>query len=77
MTPTAGDAKLSVITANWDTGSGYGLLEGYNVSGPVVWMYGYPGNNAFTVAKKIYNGSGADITNIDSYMSPLFQVRES
>jgi hypothetical protein len=40
-------------------------------------MYTSSGRNAFTVARKGYSGAGEDVSTIDSYLTPLFQVREN
>lgn len=72
-----GSATLSAMTSNWDTGDGIGFIEGNNVSSPIVWMYAADGRNAFTVAAKGYAGTGEDISTIDSFLTPLFQVREN
>lgn len=76
-TTDSGPATLSVITNNAGTNNGVGFINGGNVAGPVVWMYGYGGRNAFTVAKKDFSGNGEDISTIDNVLTPLFQIRES
>ena len=70
-----GSARMPIISANWDTSSGLGFLHGSNMHSPVIWMYSYSGNNAFTVAKKGYAGTGSDVTDIEDWLTPLFQVR--
>ncbi|MBN1259698.1 MAG: hypothetical protein JXB35_03370 [Anaerolineae bacterium] len=77
LPPTSGAATLPMIAADWDTGGGYGIIKGDNVASPVVWMYGSTGRNAFTIARKSYGGSGADVTDIDDWLTPLVQVREN
>jgi hypothetical protein len=74
---SSGNGTLSAITSNWDTGGGLGFIEGSNVSSPVAWMYAADDRNAFTVAAKGYSGTGQDMSTIDSYLTPLFQVREN
>ena len=70
-------AVLSVISSDWDTAGGFGLITGANVNSPIVWLYSSTTRNAFTVAKKNYAGTGPDISTIDDYLVPLFQVREN
>ncbi len=74
---TGGNARLAVISADSDTATGLGFIVGSNVASPVAWMYSSNGRNAFTVARKGYAGTGADISTIDDYLAPLFQVREN
>lgn len=74
---TGGNATLAVVSADSDTSTGLGFIVGSNVASPVVWMYNFSGRNAFTVAKKGYAGTGSDISTIDNYLTPLFQVREN
>jgi hypothetical protein len=71
-----GNATLSAITSNPRTSDGIGFFEGNDVCSPVVWMYAADGRNAFTVAVMTFTNT-ADISAIDSYLTPLFQVREN
>ncbi|WP_062054068.1 hypothetical protein [Aquimarina longa] len=71
------DGAINVITNDWNTSNGLGLIRSANVASPIVWMYEFGGRNAFTVARKKYRGSGQDASNIGDDLTPLFQVREN
>ena len=69
-------ASLGVITSNTSGHGGMGMIEGPNMSSPMVWMYNFGSNkNAFTVAKVNYMASG--ISTIESNIVALLQVREN
>ena len=73
---TSANGQLFFQGINSNAGSGFGIIEAYNVSSPTVWMYAASGRNAFTVAKMDYQSGGANSANIDSYLTPLLQVKE-
>jgi hypothetical protein len=77
LPPSSGSGTLPLIATSWDTAGGIGFIHGDNVGSPVVWMYASAGRNAFTVASKAYGGTGEDVTTIDTYLTPLLQVREN
>ena len=69
-------AGLGLITTNPGGFGGVGMLEGPNLSSPIVWMYNSTTNkNAFTVARANYRTTG--LSTIDNTLTPLFQVREN
>jgi hypothetical protein len=68
---------MAIVGAGPDTSTGLGFIIGDNVTSPVLFMYSADGRNAFTVAAANYSGTGSDISNMDSRLTPLFQVREN
>ena len=76
-TTNSGSAALPMIASDWDTGGGFGIIQGDNVASPMVWMYEATGRNAFTVARKGFSGTGSNVLTISAKLSPLFQVREN
>lgn len=78
LSPTDGAAgSISFITSDWDNNNGFGFITAANVSSPVVWMYNYSGRNAFTIARKTYQGTGNNASQLEQALTPLFQVREN
>jgi hypothetical protein len=72
---SGGNATLGLICSDASGNNGYGLLSGSDLASPLVWMYNSSlGGNAFTVALKSFGG---DISTLDNYMTPLFQVRQN
>lgn len=76
-TTNSAGAEMAIIGAGPDTTTGLGFIIGDNVTSPVLFMYSADGRNAFTVAATNYSGTGSDISNMDSRLVPLFQVREN
>jgi hypothetical protein len=75
--------SLGIITSNISSNGGIGMLEGPNVSSPLVWMYNSSfGYNAFTVASTNYMPGGlttlsSGLSSIEGAFNVLFQVREN